>query len=436
MIAAFGKSLYEQRHSRKVTHHQRAADALIELLHQVQNFTGMRLINFVVIGHLGSPRAAAHGTVPRLPGAYRARTQHPINRHIELCEHPAGGRRIAQPTVVQRAVVVGGTGVPRRFCVPHHHERVLAGTRRIQIVHGSRVCRAADKVRDNGDMAAASWTTITPTTLTAAGFAPKLVAIDMDGTLLREDHTIPDEFWPLARELQQRGIEVVPASGRQYATLLEQFAQLNWPLTVIADNGNMVAHHGELVAATRLPDAVTTRVIDTSREAAAGHELGVVLCGHRTAYVERDDAAFIEQVRRYYIDYEVVDDLHEVDDEVLKIAVYSFESAVAVAPLFDAHTDRLRVVVSSLHWIDLMDPHVNKGTALRELQRALGVTAAETIAFGDYLNDLELVRGAEWSFAMANAHPQVQQAANFIAPSNEDAGVVQVLRHLLAATAS
>lgn len=287
-------------------------------------------------------------------------------------------------------------------------------------------------VGDNDDMTTASWNSITAADLETAGFAPRLVAIDMDGTLLRDDHTIPEAFWPLARKLHGRGIEVVPASGRQYTTLLEQFSPLEWPLTVIADNGNMVAHHGEVVSATRLPHDVTARVLATAREAAVGHDLGVVLCGHRTAYVERADDAFIEQVRRYYVDYEVVDDLGAVDDEVLKIAVYSFESADAVAPLFDAHTGQLRVVVSSLHWIDLMDPNVNKGTALRELQRALGVTAAETIAFGDYLNDLELVRSADWSFAMANAHPEVGAVARFTAPSNEEEGVVRVLKHLLA----
>ncbi len=280
-------------------------------------------------------------------------------------------------------------------------------------------------------MAAASWKTITPTALTAAGFAPRLVAIDMDGTLLRNDYSIPDEFWPLARHLHELGVAVVPASGRQYATLLDHFAALDWPLTVIADNGNWVAHAGNVVAATSLDRALVTGVIATARQAASGHDLGVVVCGHRTAYIERADDAFVEQVARYYIDYEVVDDLATIDDQVLKIAVYSFESAEAVAPLFAAHEQQLRVVVSSLHWIDLMEPAVNKGAALRELQRQLGITPAQTVAFGDWLNDRELIGAADWSFAMANAHPEIAASARFLAPNNEEAGVVQVLNHLL-----
>ena len=53
------------------------------------------------------------------------------------------------------------------------------------------------------------------------------------------------------------------------------------------------------------------------------------------------------------------------------------------------------------------------------------------MAFGDYLNDIELLQSCRYSYAMENAHPDVKQAANFIAPSNEEAGVVQILKTML-----
>lgn len=143
MIAAFGKPLHEQRYTGVVSHHKRAADTVIELLHQVQNLTRMRLVNLVVMRHLGGAGTTAFGTLPCLSGAQRARTQHSVNRCSELRQHPARRWSITQTALVQRTSVVGSAGMPRRLCVPHHNERVLvviAGN--IPIIHSSRVFRA------------------------------------------------------------------------------------------------------------------------------------------------------------------------------------------------------------------------------------------------------------------------------------------------------
>jgi len=78
-----------------------------------------------------------------------------------------------------------------------------------------------------------------------------------------------------------------------------------------------------------------------------------------------------------------------------------------------------------------MNATVNKGVALRNLQAALGVTPAQAAAFGDYLNDLELLQGADWSYAMADAHPDVVAVARHRAPSNADDGVISVIEGLL-----
>ena len=127
-----------------------------------------------------------------------------------------------------------------------------------------------------------------------------------------------------------------------------------------------------------------------------------------------------------------VDDLDAVDDQVLKLAIYDFDggeehTAVAFADLRETH----QVVVSGLHWVDIMNTTVNKGVALRNLQAALGVTPAQTAAFGDYLNDLQLLQAADWSYAMADAHPDVAAVARFRAGSNAEAGVLTAIEQLI-----
>ena len=89
--------------------------------------------------------------------------------------------------------------------------------------------------------------------------------------------------------------------------------------------------------------------------------------------------------------------------------------------------------MSGHHWVDLMGAGVNKGVAVRRLQERLGVTRAETVVFGDYLNDLEMLDEAAGSFAVANAHPEVLERARFRAPSNLDHGVVTTIERLLEA---
>jgi hydroxymethylpyrimidine pyrophosphatase-like HAD family hydrolase len=88
-------------------------------------------------------------------------------------------------------------------------------------------------------------------------------------------------------------------------------------------------------------------------------------------------------------------------------------------------------VVSGPHWVDVLSPSASKGRALRQLQAALGVTADQTMAFGDFLNDLEMMDAAAWSFAMANAHPLLKERARFVAPANNANGVVRTVRTVL-----
>ncbi|WP_062464664.1 Cof-type HAD-IIB family hydrolase [Demequina soli] len=262
----------------------------------------------------------------------------------------------------------------------------------------------------------------------------RLVVCDMDGTLLDGAKEIPEAVWPLVERMRERGIAFAPASGRQFATLARQFARLGEDLVVIAENGAYVRRGATEVSASPLPAAAMPAIVATVRaHAAAGNDVGVVVCGKRSAYVERTDDAFLGKARPYYAALEVVEDLTAVEDDILKVAIYDFgDAAHDTAPVLAAFDgDALRVVVSDRHWIDIMGVGVDKGVAVRALQAALDVTPAQTVVFGDYLNDLEMMDASELSFAMANAHPEVAERARYRAPSNEDHGVVTTLRRLL-----
>ncbi|MFF8595369.1 Cof-type HAD-IIB family hydrolase [Streptomyces sp. NPDC015220] len=262
----------------------------------------------------------------------------------------------------------------------------------------------------------------------------RLIVTDMDGTLLDDAKRLPPGLWPTLAELRRRGVLFSPASGRQYATLAEQFAGADDGMVFIAENGAHVVRDGVELSSDPMDPAVVERLVLAVRDLAGrGADVGAVVCGKRSAYVERNDEPFLAEVRKYYVEHRIVADVTDVgDDDVVKVALFDFGSAErttapALAPFAATH----QVVVSGEHWVDVMNRTANKGAALRRLQRDLGITAAQTLVFGDYLNDLEMLDAAEWSFAMANAHPEIIRRARHLAPSNNEDGVLRTVARLL-----
>ncbi|GAB2850732.1 Cof-type HAD-IIB family hydrolase [Actinocorallia aurea] len=261
----------------------------------------------------------------------------------------------------------------------------------------------------------------------------RLVVTDMDGTLLDGEGRVPADLWALLPRLRSHGIVFSPASGRQYATLAHEFSGVDDGMAYIAENGAYVVRDGvELSSVCLAPDVITRAVEATRRLAKDGADVGAVVCGKRAAYIERSDERFLAEVARYYHAYRVVEDATRVEDDAIKVAVFSFgPSEETTYPAIAAACPDQQVVVSSHHWVDVLDPHVDKGVALRSLQAELGVTPDQTMVFGDYLNDLAMLDRATWSFATANAHPDVLARARHLAPANTEQGVIRTLTALL-----
>src|SRR6478735_8101578 len=202
----------------------------------------------------------------------------------------------------------------------------------------------------------------------------RLIVSDMDGTLLDDDKEVHEQFWPLVQELHRRGIAFSPASGRQYYTLLDQFSAIADDIVFISDNGSCVMRGGVEVSSDCLTRDDARRLVSTLREAiAAGADAGIVVCGKRTAFIERSDPGFFEGVDPYHQRLEIVEDLLAViDDDVLKIAVYDLESAERnIEPALAAFHSTHKVTVSGERWLDVNSKTANKGQAIRHTQDVL-----------------------------------------------------------------
>lgn len=157
----------------------------------------------------------------------------------------------------------------------------------------------------------------------------RLIAADMDGTLLDDAKALHEHFWPLVEELFARGVLFCVASGRQYANLYARFRDVADEMVFLAENGAYVVHGTQEVSSRTLDPALVDQLIRAVRSLAdAGADVGTVVCGKRAAYLDRVDGRFRRQVDEYYASQQVVADLLErPEDGILKVTVYDFQSA-------------------------------------------------------------------------------------------------------------
>jgi len=258
----------------------------------------------------------------------------------------------------------------------------------------------------------------------------KLIACDMDGTLLDSKKRFSAGFFEAIEKLGKQGILFAVASGRQYAALRRDLAVLADDILFICENGALVMEKDrQLLINPMNPSDVYSAV-----EACRGLK-GVypVICRAQEALIESSaDPAFIADTRRYYPSARIVDDLlaHCHYEDVCKVACYDEGDAQTheLPVLMGKLSGGMSVILSGEHWVDVMKPGVTKGDAMRRLQGKLGIRPEECMAFGDYLNDTELLASVGESYAMENGHPDLKAMAKYIAPSCDEDGVMRVLR--------
>lgn len=259
----------------------------------------------------------------------------------------------------------------------------------------------------------------------------KLVITDMDGTLLNSKGEVSDDFYPLLEKLRKKNILFSVASGRQYYSLIAKMHKVKKDILFLAENGAIVMQNEVQKHIEPIAPKIALDLIKTIKETEGG--IYLILCGKKTAYIEDTAPEFMKPFLEHYDKYKVVDDLTKVeDDEFLKVTVCDLSGAEKNTwPQVKHLKDEFQVKLSGKIWIDFTHKNAHKGNALKKIQELANIGPEHTLAFGDYLNDIELFDHAAYSFAMANAHPEAKQAAKYTTKSNDDQGVEEILRKLL-----
>ena len=258
---------------------------------------------------------------------------------------------------------------------------------------------------------------------------PRLVATDLDGTLLRPDGTVSARTRAVVEVLEERGVPVVFVTARPLRWM-DDF----WPM--VGDHGLAVVSNGGIVY-----DVAGHAVRELN---GIGPDEGLALAEAIYRHVPGASVA-IETVSGIRCDPTYDDAAHPVPDgtptglleeiwtdPAAKVLVRNdaMEPAAFREAVFAAAGHLAEVTWTLDGLVEINAPGVTKGSALVGICGSLGVVSADVIAFGDMPNDVPMLAWAGRSYAMGNAHPDVVAAAGRRAPRNDEDGVAAVLERV------
>lgn len=261
----------------------------------------------------------------------------------------------------------------------------------------------------------------------------KLIAVDMDGTFLNSKKTYNQErFAKIYEKMIQQNIKFVVASGNQYYQLKSFFPEIAKDISFVAENGALIISEEEELFCGQMSDELVTDILAFM---AKQSDVSMIMCGRKSAYTnERESAEFVTSSRKYYHRLKVVPEITTaIDDIFFKVATNVPEDQTEeFIELFNYQFSGRLVAVTSGHGdIDLIIPGLHKANGLQLLQEKWQIDNSEIATFGDGGNDVEMLRHAKYGYAMANGSQRAKEAASFLAPTNEDEGVLTIMEELL-----
>lgn len=287
-----------------------------------------------------------------------------------------------------------------------------------------------------------------PPTVSDARTKYKLVAVDLDGTLLDDEHRISDEIKSAVRRFTAGGGIFTFATGRSPTSAARFFDGLGMrenDVPVVCNIGSMIVSastQGE-IAVFDIPREVAAPFL-TLASAAGEFVLVYTTKGTR---IERESAMSEIYCRNVGIDFDAVGDLSEyarsTEDRIVKIVIVLDERKLAKS------TERLNAEFPQLQYTQSTAPFlkklkvcrenfepamiecvldgVDKASGLKYIADKLGIPMSETIAIGDSFNDIPMIKCAGLGVAMGNAKEPIKRLADYVAPSNNDNGVAKTI---------
>ena len=261
---------------------------------------------------------------------------------------------------------------------------------------------------------------------------PRLLAFDIDGTLLRSDGTVAPRVRAAINSLKQRGCILVLSTGRPWAQVTRIAKEIGGVDYCVCLNGAVVVgNDGSLLTERTMSREQTRTSAQLARRLIPGVALAADMADGRHIWDQNFSHEFPAD---FAIDAtRVPDAIAAVDGPVLTwlLDCKELDALRVIEILKPRMPPGTEVRPSGLETPEIVASGVNKASGLAEIAEICGVGALNAWVFGDGLNDLDMFGWAGCSVAMGNAHTDVLAKADLVAPSNDEDGVAVIVESLL-----
>lgn len=258
----------------------------------------------------------------------------------------------------------------------------------------------------------------------------RLIAMDLDDTLLRDDLTISPRVVKAIQTAREQGVLATIATGRTPVSMKRYAQQLEIDVPVITFHGALIqqALSGEILFRRAISNRLAGEIVADLLSKGIHVQLYM---GKRIFVQEENDwSQDYARVSNVAIEKtELLPLLAQTTDGVEKILLIGEEEELdlLVPSLKTAYGRTVHFTKSKSYFLEMTDIAVNKGVALGALAKRFGIAQEEVMAIGDSFNDLEMIRYAGLGVAMGNARPEILEAADVITTTNEEDGVAEAI---------
>lgn len=258
----------------------------------------------------------------------------------------------------------------------------------------------------------------------------KLIASDLDGTLLNEKWQISSANIQAIRLASEKGVTFTLATGRMAAATRGYARELGLDVPIITYHGALVeqALSGEILYRKVVPVELAAEIVERLLKK------GI----HTQIFIK--DRVFVQKANQHSEAYGKMAGLKVEEANICKLLekeTGGLEKILCIGEeanlkriseqLKEEYNHRLHFTSSQANFFDMIHPEVNKGNALKALADQWGIPAEGVMAFGDSLNDSEMIAYAGIGVAMENAHTELKKIADYITSSNKEDGVAKAI---------
>lgn len=266
----------------------------------------------------------------------------------------------------------------------------------------------------------------------------QLIATDLDATFLNDEKGFDKKLYEdMVKKAKAQGVTFVVATGNHPAKVRHYFDGVDQGYTLIANNGaEVVTADGQVLATYAIDRAAFEPVVHAVTGLQDRVAMGLVFTGVHKAFMLRSQSTLglgHGKAASYFKSLTIIDDLKEIDEPILKMTVNIPEYELPFIQQIESLQLPVHVTTSGYGAIDLVAPNVNKGVALADLGKRLAIPADAMAAFGDGLNDMEMLNYVGQPYIMPNADPLLfgHHFEEAIDDNNHDGVLKTILNKLL-----